>query len=117
MLLNILFDYAELSWGVVNHQSVGSVRYGTDAPICAGFIRSARPPSACPACPAGPACPAVGWTAPRRRCPMTDVPVRDRRVRRTRRNLGEALIALIVERGYDRITVQDILDRADVGRS
>jgi AcrR family transcriptional regulator len=27
------------------------------------------------------------------------------------------LIALIVERGYDRITVQDILDRADVGRS
>lgn len=48
---------------------------------------------------------------------MADAPVRDRRVRRTRRNLGEALIALIVERGYDRITVQDILDRADVGRS
>jgi len=48
---------------------------------------------------------------------MTDAPVRDRRVRRTRRSLGEALIALIVERGYDRITVQDILDRADVGRS
>ncbi|HZD98370.1 MAG TPA: TetR/AcrR family transcriptional regulator [Micromonosporaceae bacterium] len=48
---------------------------------------------------------------------MADVAVVDRRVRRTRRNLGEALIALIVERGYDRITVQDILDRADVGRS
>jgi AcrR family transcriptional regulator len=48
---------------------------------------------------------------------MSDVPGRDRRVRRTRRNLADALIALIVERGYDRITVQDILDRADVGRS
>ena len=48
---------------------------------------------------------------------MADVAGVDRRVRRTRRNLGEALIALIVERGYDRITVQDILDRADVGRS
>src|ERR1700748_3847821 len=48
---------------------------------------------------------------------MADVPVRDRRARRTRRNLGDALIALIVERGYDRITVQDVLDRADVGRS
>jgi AcrR family transcriptional regulator len=41
----------------------------------------------------------------------------DRRVRRTRRILNEALIALIVEKGYSRITVQDILDRADVGRS
>jgi AcrR family transcriptional regulator len=45
---------------------------------------------------------------------MTDL---DRRVRRTRRTLAEALIALILERGYERITVQDILDRADVGRS
>jgi AcrR family transcriptional regulator len=41
----------------------------------------------------------------------------DRRVRRTRRILHEALIALILEKGYERITVQDILDRADVGRS
>jgi AcrR family transcriptional regulator len=41
----------------------------------------------------------------------------DRRVHRTRRILNEALIALIVEKGYSRITVQDILDRADVGRS
>jgi AcrR family transcriptional regulator len=48
---------------------------------------------------------------------MADVAVVDRRVRRTRRNLSEALLVLIVERGYDRITVQDILDRADVGRS
>jgi AcrR family transcriptional regulator len=41
----------------------------------------------------------------------------DRRVARTRRLLAEALLALILDRGYDRITVQDILDRADVGRS
>jgi AcrR family transcriptional regulator len=45
------------------------------------------------------------------------VEVEDRRVRRTRRNLTDALIGLIVERGYQAITVQDILDRADVGRS
>ncbi|MBF6171744.1 TetR/AcrR family transcriptional regulator [Nocardia blacklockiae] len=41
----------------------------------------------------------------------------DRRVRRTRRALHEALIGLMLERGYARVTVQDILDRADVGRS
>jgi len=41
----------------------------------------------------------------------------DRRVRRTRRILGEALVSLILEKSYERITVQDILDRADVGRS
>jgi AcrR family transcriptional regulator len=41
----------------------------------------------------------------------------DRRVRRTRSLLRAALIELILERGYDRVTVQDILDRADVGRS
>ena len=43
--------------------------------------------------------------------------VADRRVRRSRDLLFQALIALILEKGYDRITVQDILDRADVGRS
>lgn len=41
----------------------------------------------------------------------------DRRVNRTRRLMQEALMALIVEKGYEAITVQDILDRADVGRS
>jgi AcrR family transcriptional regulator len=46
---------------------------------------------------------------------MTDLG--DRRVRRTRRLLSEALVALILERGYDRITVGDVLTRADVGRS
>lgn len=41
----------------------------------------------------------------------------DRRVRRTRAALHRALIELMIERGYDRFTVQDILDRADIGRS
>lgn len=41
----------------------------------------------------------------------------DRRVQRTRRTLREALIALILENGYDQVTVQHIIDRADVGRS
>jgi AcrR family transcriptional regulator len=43
--------------------------------------------------------------------------VADRRMRRSRELLFKALIALILEKSYDRITVQDILDRADVGRS
>jgi AcrR family transcriptional regulator len=41
----------------------------------------------------------------------------DRRVQRTKRTLREALVALILEKGYDQVTVQDIIDRADVGRS
>ena len=41
----------------------------------------------------------------------------DRRVRRTQKSLHEALIALLLEKNYDAITVQEVLDRADVGRS
>lgn len=41
----------------------------------------------------------------------------DRRVRRTQKSLHEALIALLLEKNYDELTVQEILDRADVGRS
>jgi AcrR family transcriptional regulator len=41
----------------------------------------------------------------------------DRRVRRTRAALLAALIDLMTEKGYDAVTVQDIIDRADVGRS
>ncbi|MBX3085174.1 MAG: TetR/AcrR family transcriptional regulator [Anaerolineae bacterium] len=40
----------------------------------------------------------------------------DRRAQRTRRALREALIALILERGYEAITVQEITDRADLNR-
>jgi AcrR family transcriptional regulator len=41
----------------------------------------------------------------------------DRRVRRTRQSLHKALISLALEKHYDSITVQEVLDRADVGRS
>ena len=42
---------------------------------------------------------------------------RDRRVVRSRRLLQDALVALILERGYGAVTVQALLDRADVGRA
>lgn len=41
----------------------------------------------------------------------------DRRSQRTRHLLGEALVALIREKDYNTITVSDIIDRANVGRS
>jgi AcrR family transcriptional regulator len=40
----------------------------------------------------------------------------DRRAQRTRRALREALIALILQKGYGTITVQEITDRADLNR-
>ncbi len=41
----------------------------------------------------------------------------DRRILRTRDTLGDALFALMHEKSFDEITVQDVLDRAGVGRS
>jgi AcrR family transcriptional regulator len=41
----------------------------------------------------------------------------DRRVARTREWLQKALMDLIAERGYDSITIQDIVDRANLGRT
>jgi AcrR family transcriptional regulator len=41
----------------------------------------------------------------------------DRRIQRTRRALEQALLELIAEKGYDAVTIQDLIDRADVGRS
>jgi AcrR family transcriptional regulator len=41
----------------------------------------------------------------------------DRRVQRTQQLLQNALIDLILEKGYDDITIQDLLDRANLGRS
>jgi len=38
----------------------------------------------------------------------------DRRVKRSQRLLGEALMALILEKGYEAVTVRDITARADV---
>src|SRR5215469_3915992 len=41
----------------------------------------------------------------------------DRRIQRTHDVLHQALMSLIIEKGYEVITVQDIIDRANVGRS
>lgn len=41
----------------------------------------------------------------------------DRRVRRTRRRLRDALIQLILEHGYEKITIQEITDAADLSRA
>lgn len=41
----------------------------------------------------------------------------DRRVQRTRKLLQDALISMMIEKGYDATTVQDIVDRANVGRA
>lgn len=42
---------------------------------------------------------------------------KDRRVVRTRDTLGDALVALMREKDFKEITVQEVLDRAGVGRS
>jgi AcrR family transcriptional regulator len=42
---------------------------------------------------------------------------RDRRIERTRQLLRGALVSLIQERGFEALTVQDIIDRANVGRA
>jgi len=41
----------------------------------------------------------------------------DRRIQRTRQSLQDALITLILEKGYEAVTVQDVIDRANVGRA
>ena len=41
----------------------------------------------------------------------------DRRVQRTHQLLQTALMTLIQEKGYEALTVQDIIDRANVGRA
>jgi AcrR family transcriptional regulator len=42
---------------------------------------------------------------------------KDRRVGKTRKGLHEALISLLLETNYDSLTIQQVLDRANVGRS
>ncbi|GGS74019.1 TetR family transcriptional regulator [Streptomyces tanashiensis] len=44
-------------------------------------------------------------------------PAGDRRVRRTRAALRQALVELVLERGFHAITVEEITERADVGRA
>ena len=48
---------------------------------------------------------------------MAAQPLKDARVRKTQRRLREALLSLIHEKSYDAIVVNEILKRAEVGRS
>lgn len=41
----------------------------------------------------------------------------DRRVQRTRDLLKSALMQLVLEKGYDAVTIQDIVERANLGRT
>jgi AcrR family transcriptional regulator len=41
----------------------------------------------------------------------------DARVDRSRRRLHEALVALVIERGWDRVSVRAVCERAGIGRS
>ena len=47
----------------------------------------------------------------------SDMNKSDRRVNRTRRQLRNALMSLILERGYGAVTIEDITERADLGRT
>lgn len=48
--------------------------------------------------------------------PVT-LPKTDRRAQRSRELILEALFALMTERGYERLTIQNLIDRAGVGRA
>jgi AcrR family transcriptional regulator len=48
---------------------------------------------------------------------MSKIQKDDRRSKRTRQLIGDALVELMLEKSFADITVQDILDRANVGRS
>jgi AcrR family transcriptional regulator len=52
-----------------------------------------------------------------KRPPRTAPATPDRRVARTRRQLREALVSLVLERGWDSVSVTDVCERADIGRS
>ncbi len=41
----------------------------------------------------------------------------DRRIMRTRKLLRESILALILEKGYDEISIQDVTDKANLGRA
>lgn len=41
----------------------------------------------------------------------------DRRVQKTRKLLSDAFVALVIEKGYDAVSIRDITEKANVGRS
>lgn len=41
----------------------------------------------------------------------------DRRVRKTRKALREAMQALMSEKGYDQVTIEELTEKADIGRT
>lgn len=49
-------------------------------------------------------------------CAPPAAPCEDRRISKSKRALREALIALLEERGFDAITVNDLCERADLNR-
>jgi AcrR family transcriptional regulator len=49
--------------------------------------------------------------------PETTTKTLDRRAQRSRELILEALFALMTERGYERLTIQNVIDRAGVGRA
>jgi AcrR family transcriptional regulator len=78
--------------------------------------RNAPPPSPKP--PRGTARQSPNWPGAKKKVPFSPVKKKiDRRVRATRDNLGDALIALMHEQPFETITVQRVLDRAKVSRS
>ncbi|MCB0028887.1 MAG: helix-turn-helix transcriptional regulator, partial [Anaerolineales bacterium] len=44
-------------------------------------------------------------------------PPRDRRQRRSRRRLREAMLALLVAKGYENITIAELAEQADLNRA
>jgi AcrR family transcriptional regulator len=78
--------------------------------------RNATPPS--PKLVRGTARQPSSWPAAKKKVTFSPVKKKiDRRVRATRDNLGDALIALMHEKPFETITVQHVLDRAKVSRS
>ena len=59
----------------------------------------------------------TGWFVQEKEAQISNKSSPDRRIQRTRQLLQDSLIALILEKGYEAITVQDIIDHANVGRS
>ena len=48
---------------------------------------------------------------------LSQIQPEDKRIRRTKKLLKNALKELILEQGFEEIRVQDVIDRADVGRT